>query len=45
MSHALGPPPPLYHKLSDFLGPPPPSSVTYFMDGPYVVTPVAQHAL
>ena len=25
------------HKLSHFLGPPPPSSVTYFMDGPYSV--------
>src|SRR6218665_3201513 len=23
------------HKLSHLLGPPPPSSVTYFMDGPY----------
>src|SRR6218665_2989114 len=33
-SHALGPPS-LCHKLSHLLGPPPPSSVTYFMDGPY----------
>src|SRR6218665_578622 len=24
------------HKLSHFLGPPPPSSVTYFMDGPFL---------
>ena len=30
--------PPLpYHKLSHLLGPPPPSSVTYFMDGPYLL--------
>src|SRR6218665_207551 len=33
-SHALGPS--LCHKLSHLLGPPSfPSSVTYFMDGPY----------
>jgi len=32
-SHALDPPP--CHKLSHLLGPPPPSSVTYFMDGPF----------
>src|SRR6218665_2960925 len=29
--------PPPCHKLSHLLGPPPPSSVTYFMDGPYVL--------
>ena len=28
-------PPSSCHKLSHFLRPPPPSSVTYFMDGPY----------
>src|SRR6218665_980186 len=32
-SHALDPL--SCHKLSHLLGPPPPSSVTYFMDGPY----------
>src|SRR6218665_1561376 len=34
-SHALDLPSPC-HKLSHLLGPPPPSSVTYFMDGPYL---------
>ena len=36
-SHALGPPPHC-HKLSHLLGPPPPSSVTYFMDGPLLIS-------
>ena len=33
-SHAFYLPLPL-HKPSHLLGPPPPSSVTYFMDGPF----------
>ena len=34
-SHALDPPSPC-NKLSQLLGPLPTSSVTYFMDGPYL---------
>ena len=30
-------PPPPCHKLSHLLGPPQPSSVTYFMDGPFLL--------
>src|SRR6218665_2592467 len=36
-------PPPPCHKLSHLLGPPPPSTITYFMNGPYAICSRVMH--